>query len=383
MTKTTIDLSKISSQFEGVSAKVAVTLRNLDLSGVHGVTQNVPPSFGDIALFKVKSVGEEPLLQSFGGRAIELHEGDKILAPYGTRYAVEKCEGFVPSDMGECHLIARGGVAGVYADTNEKTGDPTVIMPMGILSDKSGNILNMKDFSMNSFDISAKRRPVNIMVFGTGMDAGKTTAASAIVKGMTRSGHKVGFGKMTGTGAFSDIHKPEDAGAIAVADFVDMGYPSTYKVETKDLVGILEGLTGYLSIKGSDVNVIEIADGVFQSDNQKLLRSEDFKSRIDGVFIAANEGLSAMHAVEELVKHDIPVLGVGGIMMCAPLTVREFEQNIETDAKPVFGPIANDDLEKREAMNNFLSYIHEQNPDRKFKTQIDEDALDNDASLEL
>ncbi len=380
MEKTTIDLSEVSSQFEGVSAKVAITLRHLDLSKVHGIVQNMSPKFGDIALFKVKSVGEEPLLQSLGGRAIELHEGDKILVPYGTRYAVEKCEGFVPPDMGECHLIARGGVAGIYEETNDKVGDPTVIAPIGLLSDSSGNVINMKDFSMNPFDIVSKRSPVNIMVFGTGMDAGKTTAASAIVKGMSRSGQKVGFGKITGTGAFSDIHKPEDAGAIAVVDFVDMGYPSTYKVKTEDIIKILEGITAYLSMKGADVNIIEIADGVFQSDNQKLLQSDEFKSKIDGVFVAANEGLSAMHAVEELVKHDITVLGVGGIMMRAPLTVREFEQNIEKDSKPVFGPIANADLEKRGTMSKFLDYIHEQSPEKKFKTQAenkpDEASLD-------
>ena len=70
---------------------------------------------------------------------------------------------------------------------------------------------------------------------------------------------------MTGTGLSSDIHKPQDAGAVTVCDFADMGYPSTYKVNTEELTDILRGVTDYLSLRGAEVTVIEIADGVLQS----------------------------------------------------------------------------------------------------------------------
>ncbi|PCI55490.1 MAG: DUF1611 domain-containing protein [Alphaproteobacteria bacterium] len=362
-----IKLSEISSKFEGVSAKVSVNLRHIDFAQTGGLVQNKKPVVGDVLLAKVMSIGDHQVMQSDNGRNIELYEGDKILLPYGNRYAVQQYEAFVPDDMQECHLASKGGLASLIVPENSTLQNPTVIKPIGILTDKDGKAMNMKDFSMNPQNINSKKRPVTIIIFGTGMDAGKTTCAAQMVRGITRAGHKVGFGKITGTGAFSDIYKPQDTGAIAVADFVDMGYPSTYKIGTQETLSILQGLTAYLSLRGADVNIIEVADGVFQSDNQALLKSEDFRSKIDGVFVAADSGLSAISAVRELHNHDIEVLAVGGLMTNTPLTTNEFTKHIG-NAAPEFGVLDLADLEKAGTAKKILESIHDKYPDRPFIT---------------
>ncbi len=359
MKKSTLDLSQISSQFEGVSAKIATVLRNVKISDTTGIIQNESPKLGDVVLAKVTSVGDKDCLQNRDGRSVELHEGDKILVSYGNRYAVEEYKALIPEDLNECHLVSAGGVASRITDQHKGMSAPTTIKPIGLLKNANGDVMNLKDYAMNALDIENKSRPVTIAILGTGMDAGKTTAASDLVKGMTRAGEHVGFGKMTGTGLSSDIHKPQDAGAIAVCDFVDMGYPSTYKAGTQEIIDILKGLTTTLSLHGTTVNIIEIADGVFQSDNQNLLKSEEFKSRIDGVLLAADTGLSAKSAIEELNKHDISVLALCGCTMQAPLSVQEFNRHVDKDAKPKFGALDREDLKQSNNANKMLSFIAE------------------------
>lgn len=365
MSEHIVNLSEMCTKFEGVSAKASVNLRHVDFTQVGGMIQNKKPEVGDVLLAKVMSIGDHQVLQSDNGRNIEIHEGDKILVPYGNRYAVQQYEAFVPDDMQECHMASKGGLASVIVHENSALKNPTVIKPIGILTNKDGKPMSTKDFSMYPHDISLKDRPITIAIFGTGMDAGKTTCAAQMVRGITRAGHKAGFGKITGTGAFSDIYKPQDTGAIAVADFVDMGYPSTYKIGTQEINSILQGLTSYLSLNGANVNIIEVADGVFQSDNQALIRSDDFKSRIDGVFVAADSGLSALAAVRELQSHGVEVFGVGGLMTNTPLTVNEFNKHIKK-SPPEFGVLDLSDLEKSGTAKKILQSIHDKYPERHF-----------------
>ncbi len=360
MSKSTLDLSKISSKFDGVSAKVATVLRNVDMAEAYEVTQNATPKVGDLLLAKVISVGDKNTVQDRNGRPLEIHEGDRLLLGYGNRYAVEEYRALVPGDLKECHLVSGGGVAARITDQNTTMKEPTVIKPIGLMTTQSGKVMNTKDYAMNALDIELKSRPTTIIVMGTGMDAGKTTSAAALVKGMTRAGNNVGFGKMTGTGLSSDIHKPEDAGAMAICDFVDMGYPSTYKVPTNELVSILRGLSTNLAMHGTNVNIIEVADGVLQSDNQKLLKDPEFKSRIDGVLLAAPEGLSALTANRVLHEHGIAVLALSGLAMTAPLTIQEFEKSVPKQERPQFGAFTLEDLSKGGTAKKILNFINEQ-----------------------
>lgn len=370
MKKATLNLSKIGPQFEGVSAKIATVLRNVKIPDTAGIIQNEVPKLGDVVLAKVTSVGDKDSLQNREGRSIELHEGDKILVSYGNRYAVEEYKALIPDDLRECHLVSAGGVASFITEQHKGMNAPTTIKPIGLLKNADGNVMNLKDYAMNSLELDQKSRPITIAILGTGMDAGKTTAASDLVKGMTRAGEHVGFGKMTGTGLSSDIHKPQDAGAIAVCDFVDMGYPSTYKAGTQEIIKILKGLSTNLSMRGTTVNIIEIADGVFQSDNQALLKSDEFKSRIDGVLLAADTGLSAKAAVEELHKHDIPVLALCGCTMRAPLSVQEFMRHVDKDAKPEFGALDREDLQKSGTAKAMLAFIEENRHEAGLTTDV-------------
>ena len=337
MQSATVGLSSLGDSFAGSTAKAGTVLRHVKFEDLHGLALNQAPQIGDVLLAKVVSVGDKNTLQTKDGRNLELHAGDKILVAYGNRYAVSEYHAHIPKDMRVCHLVSSGGVASLIEGTNSFMGKPTQIKPLGLALNAQGNVMNMKDYALRPVGFTMRQRPINLVILGTGMDSGKTTTGAALVKGLERAGFEPGFGKMTGTGLSSDIHKPQDAGAVAICDFVDMGYPSTYEVATSELEEVFDALTTNLALRGSKVNIIEIADGVLQSDNQKLLRSPSFTSKVDGVILAGAGGLSALYAVEELHRLDIPVLAVSGLFTSAPLAVKEFEDHVTRESSPPLG----------------------------------------------
>jgi len=85
--------------------------------------------------------------------------------------------------------------------------------------------LNMMDFV-----VPAAPRTLEIpvvLLIGTSMSSGKTTAGQVIVRALKYLDVDVVAAKLTGAARYRDILKFRDAGARRVIDFVDAGLPST------------------------------------------------------------------------------------------------------------------------------------------------------------
>ena len=182
----------------------------------------VRPRPGDLVLAQVNSVGHHTRLESPEGRRVQLYRGDEILVSYGNRYAPDQFEAEVPDDLGDCHLVASGGIAARLLSKNARSRNPTRIRPVGLLADLQGVPLNLCDWQIDSRSIPKPLPPV-LVVAGTAMNAGKTTAAARLIRGLVRAGKRVGAAKVTGTGAGGDYWQMKDAGASEVVDFIDAG----------------------------------------------------------------------------------------------------------------------------------------------------------------
>jgi uncharacterized NAD-dependent epimerase/dehydratase family protein len=66
-----------------------------------------------------------------------------------------------------------------------------------------------------------------VLIVGTSMSAGKTTAARVVVRMLAERGLRVVAAKTTGAARYRDILSCLDVGADHVVDFVDAGLPST------------------------------------------------------------------------------------------------------------------------------------------------------------
>lgn len=322
----------------------ATALRNVDFSNATQITKEGRPQIGDIILAHVTSIGDVKVLQNPNGREEDIHTGDLVMLAYGQRYAIAEYEAVLPDTLEECDLVSRGGVAAKVVNKNHKMGTPTRVQPRGFLRDANGQKLNTRQFSLApERSLTTLNKPVVMAFLGTGMDAGKTTTACSTIHGLTRAGHKVGFGKVTGTGYSGDLFAPIDSGAVTGYDFVDMGYPSTYMVPTAQINRIMDDIINKLRLDGCDTIVLEIADGIFQQDNMQLLSSASVKARIDGIILAADGPLGAIQANQTMRDQGYEVLAISGVASAAPLALREIKRNLG-NMSPPFGCLTKDDL---------------------------------------
>jgi hypothetical protein len=162
-----------------------------------------------------------------------------------------------------------------------------------------------------------------VLVAGTAMNAGKTTVAANLVRGLSGGGVRVGGAKVTGTGAGGDTWLMSDAGAARVLDFTDGGYVSTFGVPVGELTALAHALVGELAAESVDVVVIEVADGLLQPDTAGLLSAPDFAGLVDAVVFAAGDALGAVAGVHRLTELGLPLRMVSGRFTAAPLAVAE------------------------------------------------------------
>lgn len=283
------------------------------------------PYAGDLVLATVDFLGQHPGLQLPNGRRKQLFPGDEIVVAYGNRYASNQFEAVIPETLGPCHLVAGGGIASraVSWHVSMKKG-PTLITPIGLLGDLNNNRINLGSYALASINEITTRLPTAIAVVGTGMDSGKTQSCAFLVRGLISAGLRVGYAKITGTGAGGDTWLLTDAGAYPVLDFTDAGMATTYMITIEQLESLLMTLIGHIAKENVDAMVLEIADGVMQQETAALLKSPVFASLVAGIVMASQDSMGASAGIHFLKNYaKPPVLAISGIISAAPLQVRE------------------------------------------------------------
>jgi len=316
------------------AARAAFVTRRVPLEEAKLLITDARPAAGDVVLARVKRIRHHGKLQCARGRRVQLFHGDEIVVCYGDRYAPQQFEAYVPRTIGHCHLVASGGVAAQAVNWHQRIHrGPTEIEALGILADERGNALNLRRYTLPAAS-GGDASPRVIVVAGTSMDSGKTTAGAHLVRGLSRAGLRVGAAKITGTGACNDYFLMQDAGAEPVLDFTDAGYVSTYRVGETAIRRIFETLTAELGRSGIDVAVVEVADGLVQSETAALLGAGWLRRAIDGVVFCAQDAMGAKAGVDWLRERGHEVMAVSGLLTAAPLAMREAAELVEP---PVIG----------------------------------------------
>ncbi|MDH3300349.1 MAG: DUF1611 domain-containing protein [Acidimicrobiia bacterium] len=315
------------------AARAAFTCRRVplvdpryDWNGLALISGPVRPRSGDIVLAEVTRLGHHRRIELRNGRRPYMREGDEIIVAYGDRYAPDQFESNIPLDLRLTNLSAGGGVAATVINRHSSTRRPTEIQPVGLLGRRNGTPLNLADFALPVILPPSNRPPV-IAVFGTSMNAGKTTAVASLIEGLVAAGQSPGGTKVTGTGSGGDYWSMVDAGARTVLDFTDAGYASTYRLPIVVVEKIMAQLIDHLASAGCSSIVVEVADGIFQQETAALLRSPIFKQYVDGVIFAAGDAVGAVGGSEALHRSGIPLLALSGACTASPLAIREIAQN--------------------------------------------------------
>jgi len=280
------------------------------------------PRAGDLVLAEVLKIGQHARIELIDGRRAQMFRGDRIVIAYGNRYAPDQFEGVVPEDLGECHLLAAGGVAGRVLCQHNGMNDATRIAPIGLLYDVEGRRMNLRDYALGAPPRDVPLPPT-IAVVGTSMNSGKTTVVASMVRGLRAAGLNAMSCKITGTGAGGDAWLMKDSGAELVLDFTDAGAVSTSLLTLPELEEIMDTLLGHLAAAGAEAIVFEVADGLLQPETAALVAAPAFRAAVDAVIFASGEAMGACGGVTWLQRHGLPVIAASGLMTSAPLAVRE------------------------------------------------------------
>lgn len=311
--------------------KWAYTTRRIDLDRAAGLLTDpdTTPRTGDVVIARVTDIGQHKRLELQTGRRATLFVGDHVGIAYGARYAPDQFLAHLPADLGPCNLAAAGGLAGQVEQAHSNMSEPTALEPVGILTDRGGHRINLRDNAIRPVTPLSSHRAPTIAVVGSSMNAGKTTTMASLVRGLKAAGLTVGAAKVTGTGAGGDVWLLTDSGADHVYDFTHAGAPSTFGLDPEAVREVFETITTQLAADNADVNVIEVADGLFHEETAALLRDPVFHERVDGVIFAARDSLSATTGVQWLRDAGLPLLSVSGLLTASPLAMTEFDRTFE------------------------------------------------------
>lgn len=324
--------------------------------GAYTINENIitthKPQMGDIAVFEVVGIGKHKSILGLNGHAQYIFEGDRIMAAFGTRYASNQFEGYVPNEIKEEYdILAQGGVIGELKSMHsrfERVGTTRVKL-IGYAVNKSNLVVNtISQFKANNISLNGYKNPHKrdykiYLSVGASMDSGKTTTAAFFSRGAAQLGKKVAYIKLTGTVHSKDGRYVNDCGASISVDFSNCGYPSTFTFENKEILGILDALLKKVEKINPDIVIIEIADGLLQRETYNLIGDDGLMKQVDGgVLLSCGDSLAIKSGIEILNSKGISPICVAGMFTTSPLMIEEVKSITNV---PVFS--SNDFLSER------------------------------------
>ena len=241
------------------------------------------------------------------GRLVRLRAGDVLAGVLGSRRALRGYEGVVPGSLsvgGTIQVLNLGGVLGQCTAGNPDLGRPFDAEVLGAVltfprtGDRIGRPATIRDDAVPRADRLDAGPPI-VAVVGTCMDAGKTVAASEVVRGLSRAGLRVAGVKLTGVSLRRDVLSMLDAGAVEALTFTDAGAVST---DERAALPTAFGLLNELQRRcRPEVIVAEFGDGILgEYGVATLLGNAELVARIGAVLCCAPDQVGAWGAVELL-----------------------------------------------------------------------------------
>lgn len=248
--------------------KIASSTRNAALASEVIVGHDIVAQEGYVLAVRIladKSTYNE--VEDMGGRMVKLRAGDVLAGTLGTRRALRGYAGVVPPRIAvgdTIEVLNLGGVLGKCTSANPDIGPPFKAEVLGAvltfpeLGDRVGRPAHIRDQAVPTAETLVCDVPV-VYVAGTCMNAGKTVAATELVRGFFRQGLRVAAAKLTGVSLMRDALSMRDAGATAALTFNDIGIASTHAGVT---VASAKGIFNRLAQARPDVIVAELGDGI-------------------------------------------------------------------------------------------------------------------------
>lgn len=200
------------------------------------------------------------------GRMVEVAEGDLVVGAFGKRCATLEAVGDWQAIGDDCLMQALTS-AGLFGKVTSQSAFLPTLLSLGY----TGHVLiEGRKTTMRDYVPVEPARPFTlpvILIVGTSMSAGKTSAAKIIVRLLKEAGLHVIGAKLTGAGRYRDVLSVKDAGADWIFDFVDVGLPSTvcpeeeYRAALRTLLSRMAGLNADVIVAEAGASPLEPYNG--------------------------------------------------------------------------------------------------------------------------
>ena len=300
--------------------RIASSTRNAALSPEVIVGDEIRASEGYVLAVRIlDDKSSYNTVEDVTGRMLSLRAGDVLAGTLGTRRALRGYAGVVPQHISvgdTIDVLNLGGILGKCTSVNPDVGAPFraevlgAILAFPALGDRVGRPAHIKDHSVPPADSLESSVPV-VYVAGTCMNAGKTVAATELVRGLTRGGLKVAAAKLTGVSLMRDALSMMDAGAIAALTFNDVGIASTHAGVT---VATAKGIFNRLAAGKPDVIVAELGDGILgEYGVQDILLDAELMA-VGAAYVMAAPDPVACWGASELMRNQfaLPITAITG-----------------------------------------------------------------------
>ncbi|MGD2046656.1 MAG: DUF1611 domain-containing protein [Gemmatimonadota bacterium] len=262
-------------------------------------TEALPREVWETADYVVGEVLHAPrgasVIEGPGGRLIEVVLGDLVVGALGTRAATLGAVGdwrAIGPD-GEMEALTMAGLFGLSTSVG---WDVPGLMRLGYRGHvvRDGEKVSMRDF-VPTATADGLQVPT-VLIVGTSMSAGKTSAAKLVIRKLRARGLRVVGAKLTGAGRYRDILAMKDAGANAVYDFVDAGLPSTVCPQP-DYREALGRVLAMIATEAADVLVVEAGASPLEPYNGSTLLAH-IKEQVRCRILAATDPYAVVGVVQ-------------------------------------------------------------------------------------
>jgi hypothetical protein len=300
--------------------RIASATRNAALSPEVIVGDEIVPAEGYVLAVRIlEDKSSYNTVEDVTGRMLSLRAGDVLAGVLGTRRALRGYAGVVPSHLApgdSIEVLNLGGILGRCTSVNPDIGPPFRAEVLGAvlafpeLGDRVGRPAHIRDRAVPPADTLESRFPV-VYVAGTCMNAGKTVAATELVRGLTRGGLRVAATKLTGVSLMRDALCMLDAGAVAALTFNDVGIATTHAGVT---VPTAKGIFNRLAGSKPDVIVAELGDGILgEYGVQDILHDAELMSVGAAYVMAAPDPVACWGAAELMQRQfGLPITAITG-----------------------------------------------------------------------
>lgn len=211
-------------------------------------------------------------IEDRSGLMVRVESGDWVVGALGDRAATLEGVGSWTEigDDGSMHALTSAGLFGVFTSMSTLLPEPLSLAYRGHLC-RDGRKVSMSDFAIRA-DRHEFAIPT-VLLIGTSMSSGKTTAGRRVCKELDRAGLFVIGSKLTGAGRYRDILSFLKTGAREIYDFVDVGLPSTAVPEPAYREAI-RPLLNHINDRHPDLLVVEGGASPLEPYNGEALLDE-------------------------------------------------------------------------------------------------------------